>query len=380
MNLIVRIVCTLGMVCQLGSVMALPPCPETGYFHNCFGTRTYAPKVDSESSRKVIEAWRALEREIEQAKKELSGTEDIQTSPPTPQVVDKPNTLVSPVPTYVGEFRDDKRDGYGVYIEGSSRYEGSWKNDVKSGHGFFKPFGAYMVFIGEFTDGKRLGLGQLLLTNGDIYVGQFHDGLAMASTVRSWQDISGREIIEWVDSGISGEGILYYADGSMGLGHWTGGFPNGLFIEYGPDRRVRSAGVYVKGKLRSAEDVSPHDFNHIQTSPVCMGTDAKQWSRCFGTVATSTDSERSSYEGEFQDGDYNGRGNYVYETKGANGVLGVYRGEFKNRQFHGIGILRLDDGTVEIGEWREGKRVRLFLGSALNKNVTESQSTSLEVR
>lgn len=378
MNLRIRIVCTLGMVCQLGSVMALPPCPETGYFHNCFGTRTYAPKVDSEWSRKVIEAWKALEREIEQTKKELSGTEDIQTSPPTPQVLDKPNTLASPVPTYVGEFKDDKRDGYGVYVEGESRYEGSWKNDVKSGKGFFKPFRYYMVFVGEFTDGKRLGLGQLLLTNDDVYVGQFRDGLTMAARVTSRQDISGREIMEWVDSGISGEGVLYYADGSMGIGEWRGGLPHGLFIEYDPNRSVRSSGIYINGKLHESRNVRLDEFHHIQVLPLCNWKEAKN--QCVATVVSSNEAEDETYEGDFQDGKYDGRGKYFHATKGTSAVVKLYRGEFKNNQFHGVGTLRFDDGRVQIGEWLEGKQVRLFIDSALNKTVSEPQPTSLEAR
>lgn len=354
-----HIVCALGLACQLGNVMALPPCPETGYFHNCFGTRTYLAKPGFEVS-KASEAFKELEREIEQARKKPS---DEQVVPSAPQL-----------PTYVGEFKDDKRDGYGVFKGGGIHYEGSWKDDVKSGQGLLTQHGYSMAFIGEFKDGKRLGLGQLLLTNGDIYVGQFDDGAASKSLVHSQNNI----VVEWFDSGISGEGVLTYADGRIGLGEWKGGLPHGLFIEFGTDRKVRSAGIYFKGKLYASENVSPDDLNDVQILPVCIGSDAKQWSRCFGTVDTSTDVERSTYEGDFQDGDYNGRGKYVYETKGLNVVSGVYRGEFKNRQFHGIGILRFDDGRVQIGDWREGKPVRLFVDTALDRDITESYSTNFE--
>jgi hypothetical protein len=81
-------------------------------------------------------------------------------------------------------------------------------------------------------------------------------------------------------------------------------------------------------------------------------------------VFLSNEVEDEMYEGDFQDGKYDGRGKYFHATKGTSAVIKLYRGEFKNNQFHGVGTLRFDDGRVQIGEWQNGKQVRLFLDSA----------------
>ena len=56
--------------------------------------------------------------------------------------------------TYVGEWKDDKKNGQGKYIYGKGngegdKYEGEWKDDKKNGQGtYFFPDGGKLV--GEF--------------------------------------------------------------------------------------------------------------------------------------------------------------------------------------------------------------------------------------
>ena len=53
---------------------------------------------------------------------------------------------------YVGEFKDDKMEGKGIYI---------WENGDK--------------YVGEWRDNQMAGFGKKTDNNGDVYVGEFKD-------------------------------------------------------------------------------------------------------------------------------------------------------------------------------------------------------------
>ena len=38
---------------------------------------------------------------------------------------------------YEGEWKNDKREGYGIYYSDRDKYEGEWKNDLKDGYGIY---------------------------------------------------------------------------------------------------------------------------------------------------------------------------------------------------------------------------------------------------
>ena len=116
----------LALLCLLGwgNVYAqsnLPPCPSSGYFHNCFGSRVY-PSGDK----------------------------------------------------YVGDFRVDKSNGQGTYFHAStSKHVGEFKDGKPNGQGtFFSFLGG--KWVGEFKDGILNGQGTVESTNnGNKYTGEF---------------------------------------------------------------------------------------------------------------------------------------------------------------------------------------------------------------
>jgi hypothetical protein len=56
------------------------------------------------------------------------------------------------------------------------------------------------------------------------------------------------------------------------------------------------------------------------------------------------------YEGEWRDGNENGRGVYTYASGDR------YEGEFRDRKVHGRGVYTYASGDRYEGEWRDGKR------------------------
>jgi hypothetical protein len=101
-----RILILLASLFFVGESFALPPCPTSGYFDNCYGTLTWG-------------------------KGEWEG--------------DK----------YVGEFKDNKRHGQGTYTHANGdKYVGEWKDDYRHGQGT----GTWTngdKYVGEWKDDKR---------------------------------------------------------------------------------------------------------------------------------------------------------------------------------------------------------------------------------
>jgi hypothetical protein len=72
---------------------------------------------------------------------------------------------------YTGEWKDDKKDGKGIFRwENGMSYEGDWKADKRSGHGKFT-WPNKQVFDGIWVDDRRTGPGVLYMPDGSRYEG-----------------------------------------------------------------------------------------------------------------------------------------------------------------------------------------------------------------
>ena len=93
---------------------------------------------------------------------------------------------VSGTATYVGEFKDGKKHGYGVKTwRNGEQYIGQFENDAKNGFGVYKwapqparytgdpKAGARDVYIGQFVNDQRDGDGAYEWASGDIYRGKW---------------------------------------------------------------------------------------------------------------------------------------------------------------------------------------------------------------
>lgn len=66
-------------------------------------------------------------------------------------------------------------DGYGVFKELNSQYEGLFKEDLKHGRGK-EVFNTGVVYIGDFANNKFDGNGELIWPNKNNYKGKFKNG------------------------------------------------------------------------------------------------------------------------------------------------------------------------------------------------------------
>ncbi len=102
--------------------------------------------------------------------------------------------------SYKGEFKNGKRDGVGILVVLNRKYygdsyTGSFKENLMHGSGTYK-FRNGDIYIGSFRDGRRNGTGTLVYKNGDKYEGGF------------------------VDDKRHGTGIFYLASGLRHEGIW----------------------------------------------------------------------------------------------------------------------------------------------------------------
>lgn len=168
--------------------------------------------------------------------------------------------------SYHGEWQGDKKNGYGIqtYPNGS-RYEGGWKDGLRSGEGvlwvrvgkvgnklrklyvggwkadkrhgvgtcFFK---SDEYFQGDWEEGKMHGHGQMRYSSGDVYLGDWHNGL------RSGQGSLNRangDCYEgyWLNDKREGTGSYFYASsGKVYVGEWANDLPkSGVYTQAQPN-------------------------------------------------------------------------------------------------------------------------------------------------
>mgnify|MGYP001266470350 CR=1 FL=1 len=126
-NLSFKIYLVIGaLLGSFGGVSAsdLPPCPSSGYKHNCFGVSYFA-----------------------------SGS------------------------MYEGEFQNNRHHGQGTYtLSDGSVYVGEFKDDLFNGRGTLN-FENGNKYIGEFSDDRFNGEGTYTFADGKIFAGTFEDGV-----------------------------------------------------------------------------------------------------------------------------------------------------------------------------------------------------------
>ena len=129
---------------------------------------------------------------------------------------------------YYGNFRDDKFNGQGVFMNTRGDYFfGEWENGVPNGKGFIV-FNGMKAYEGNFRDGQKCGEGEEYFPDGDKYVGEFmnnnRDG-------RGRYQYAGGAFYEgnMKNSKFDGDGVFQWSNGQQ----YTGKFNNGKMNGYG---------------------------------------------------------------------------------------------------------------------------------------------------
>ena len=225
----------------------LPECPQSGYFDNCFGILVYANRD------KYVGEWKDDKRNGQGIATFSNG--------------DK----------YFGEWKDNRRSGQGNYnYANGTKYSGGWKDDRRSGQGMYT-FANGNKYIGEWKDGERSGQGTYTFANGDQFVGEHKDGdINGQGTFTSvggsyyfgeWRDgerhgqgtsvsANGEKYVgEWRGDKRNGQGTFRFAGGNTYVGEWKDNKRNGQGTLYRPNGSVINSGIWTDDRFIRSADV-----------------------------------------------------------------------------------------------------------------------------
>ena len=105
---------------------------------------------------------------------------------------------------YVGEYKDDKRQGQGTFTyPDGDKYVGEWKDNKRQGQGTFT-YASGVKYVGEWKDDKKHGQGTYTFKNGTKQTGFFLNGefvpyLCQERGLTQGTDAFGRCVIKLID-------------------------------------------------------------------------------------------------------------------------------------------------------------------------------------
>ena len=80
---------------------------------------------------------------------------------------------ILPLLKSLGEWGEDQRNGHGTYTYvNKDTYEGEWSNNLRHGSGTYTYASSGAKYVGNWLNGRREGIGELLFSNCK-YKGQF---------------------------------------------------------------------------------------------------------------------------------------------------------------------------------------------------------------
>ena len=300
---------------------ALPTCPPTGYFDNCYGTYIH------ENGDQYVGEWKD---------DEYHGQGTFYYLAEDKNKGDK----------YVGQFKNNNSHGQGTYTSSDGdKYVGEWKDNKYHGQGTFY----YLAenknkgdkYVGEWKDDEYHGQGTYYylaenINKGDKYVGQFKN------------------------YNFHGQGTYTWSDGDKYLGEFKDGNSDGFGIHYNADGSIHKQGIWKDDKFQYSENRNLNQNKSVDkkgTNKICSNTDNVVWNNCFGIYSypKGHDFYGDRYEGMFKNDAWHGQGTYYY------GVNDKYIGEFKDGLKNGLGTYYFlaenkNKGDKYVGEWKDSNR------------------------
>jgi hypothetical protein len=166
-----------------------------------------------------------------------------------------------------------------------------------NGRGIFKNSNG-SVYDGEFVDSMKNGKGVIVWQSGDKYIGDFKANYITGKGTLIYKDGRSYEG-DFFQNQFEGTGMLVYSDGSKYNGDWKAGKRNG------------------KGKYTSANNF---EYEGDFVNDLYDGKGIMSWTR-------GSQWQGDKYIGDFKKGQRSGKGKYVF----ANGT--IEEGDFENGKF-----------------------------------------------
>ena len=129
---------------------------------------------------------------------------------------------------YLGQIKEGKFEGKGeLNIEGISKYNGEFKNELPEGKGIFEDYENNYKYDGDWSLGKKNGRGVLEFADGTKYEGDFKNDLYDGNGIIKFNNGNVYEG-EFVEGNIKGKGKFVWNDGKKYDGDYEDFMKNGF--------------------------------------------------------------------------------------------------------------------------------------------------------
>lgn len=241
---------------------------------------------------------------------------------------------------YEGDFADDWINGYGTCTWPSGhRYEGEWKNGTMNGKGTLK-YADGNIYEGEFVDGKKHGEGIWTKLDGTAVTENWIYGKKVETLTLEDGTYTGGV----TDSKPDGQGKMEYTNGQVYEGEWKNG------VRSGQGRCTWPDGGYYDGEWANDK------WNGQGTNYIGGSKDVSFY--VGGFVDGERDGHGiytwpsgDSVETEWVNGVKNGKGTYTW----SGGTVAT--GEYVDDEWDGEWTITYADGTVETRQYDHGTRL-----------------------
>ncbi|XP_044313803.1 MORN repeat-containing protein 3 [Drosophila rhopaloa] len=137
---------------------------------------------------------------------------------------------------YQGKWLGMQPHGYGVRRTCSGLvYEGHWQMGQRHGYGTLRrkeTNGSILrIYVGEWRQDKRNGEGKQFYPDGSVYFGQWLANQRSGQGI-FWMADGGVYVGEWLLDQMHGKGVLFTANGNRYVGQFEGGCKSGAGVFY----------------------------------------------------------------------------------------------------------------------------------------------------
>ena len=285
-----------------------------------------------------------------------------------------------------GNFIDDELDGFGktVNINGEM-YEGEFKQGIREGRGKLI-LSNEDRFEGNFVKGKLEGYGKFISKDGEVYEGEFINGIPNGKGYKKYKDFSEYEG-NFTNGKENGFGIKKWKNGEIYEGEFLDGLKSGKGKHSFKDGQKYEGYFFEDHYNGNGEYIWPDGLKYIgefkddkvEGKGTLIWPNGDKYEGLFidgkyNGFGCESKIDGSKYEGEFKNDDYEGHGIKIF----SNGEK--YEGEFHKGHFHGKGIWLFLDGTTLEGTWSYGNKNGIFKKTQDGKEIMIKYKDNTEIK
>ena len=193
---------------------------------------------------------------------------------------------------YVGEWKDDNRNGQGTYTHADgNKYVGEYKDGKRNGLGTFFALANDQfkgnIYVGGFKDGKFNGQGTMTFADGNKYVGEWKDDNRNGQGTMTFAD-GNKYVGEFKYDKYNGQGTYTFADGDKYVGKWKDDNRNGQGTLYASNGSIIDQGLWV-------------DDTFVRSAPVQQATAPNRENERLRAEAAEAKRKQAEAEGKMRD-------------------------------------------------------------------------------